>query len=143
MGFTAPRTALGPRLAFAAMIVLLVPVLVECGSQASLGGSDSDGVSGGDASFSVTVTDDAFSPVVLKTENLANITLTLSNTGTKPHDFVVECMGSSCFPEASTIPPVAPDASATVHFVAPYSEGIYTFPSTLPSDTQTGQFLLQ
>jgi hypothetical protein len=119
-----------------------VLVLVRC-SQGGLGGSDSDGVWGGDAGFALQVTDDAFSPAILKTQNLANITLTLTNAGTKPHDFVVDCMGSTCFPDASSIPPVPPDASATTRFVAPYTEGIYVFRSDLPGDTQTGQFILQ
>jgi hypothetical protein len=117
--------------------------LIACSSQGGLGGSDSDGISGGDAGFSLTVTDEAFSPGILKTQNLANVTLTLTNAGTKPHDFVVDCMGSACFPDASTIPPVPPDASATGHFVAPYTEGIYVFRSSLPGDTQRGQFILQ
>jgi hypothetical protein len=130
-------------IAATAPLGLLLLLLIYCGNQAALGGSDSDGISGGDASFALTVTDDAFSPSILKTENLANVTLTLTNAGTKPHDFVVECMGSTCFPDASTIPPVSPDASRTVQFVAPYTEGLYTFRSNLPGDTQVGQFILQ
>jgi len=116
---------------------------VHCGDQATLGGSDQDGISGGDASFALTVDDTTFTPKIVKTENLANVTLTLTNAGTRPHDFVVDCAGSACFPDASTVPPVAPDASATVQFVAPYAEGLYTFRSSLPGDTQTGQFILQ
>lgn len=126
----------------AAALALATLALVHC-SQASLGGSDQDGISGGDAGFAVTVTDDAFSPAILKCENLANVTLTLTNAGTRKHDFVVECMGSACFPDAASIPPLAPDASATANFVVPYTEGIYTFRSDLPGDTQTGQFILQ
>jgi hypothetical protein len=117
-------------------------LLVGCG-QSALGGSDSDGIYGGDAGFALTVNDQAFSPTILKTQNLASVTLTLTNAGTKPHDFVVDCMGTTCFPDASTISAVAPDASATAHFVAPYTEGIYVFRSNLPGDTQTGQFILQ
>jgi hypothetical protein len=117
--------------------------LLRCSSRGGLGGSDSDGISGGDAGFALTVTDEAFSPVILKTQNLANVTLTLTNAGTKPHDLVVDCMGSACFPDAASIPPLAPDATASTHFVAPYTEGIYVFRSDLPGDTQTGQFILQ
>jgi hypothetical protein len=135
----APGTALATGLA----LVLAGLGLVRCGSQAGLGGSDSDGVSGGDAGFALTVTDDAFSPGILKCQNLANVTLTMTNAGTQEHDFVVGCTGSSCFPDAASIPPLAPDASATVQFHAPYAEGIYTFRSDLPGDTQTGQFILQ
>jgi hypothetical protein len=71
------------------------------------------------------------------------VTLTLTNTGTRPHDFVVECVGSVCFPDASTIATVGPDASSTAQFVAPGTEGIYTFRSDLPGDMQAGQFILQ
>jgi hypothetical protein len=135
---TRPLTALATGLA----LVMTSLGLVRC-SQSSLGGSDSDGMMGGDAGFALTVTDDAFSPTILKCQNLANVALTMTNAGTRVHDFVVECMGSSCFPDAASIPPLGPDASATVHFVAPYTEGIYTFRSDLPGDTQTGQFILQ
>jgi hypothetical protein len=128
---------------FSTIAATLGVATVCCGNQDSLGGGDQDGISGGDASFVLTVDDTAFSPKILKTENQANITLTLTNAGTRPHDFVVDCMGSACFPDASTVPPVAPDASATVQFVAPYTEGLYTFRSSLPGDTQTGQFILQ
>jgi hypothetical protein len=134
----ASRAALGAGLA----LLLTTLALVRCG-QSNLGGSDSDGISGGDAGFALTVTDDAFSPGILKCQNLANVTLTMTNAGAQQHDFVVDCMGSSCFPDAASIPPLAPDARATVHFVAPYAEGIYTFRSDLPGDTQTGQFILQ
>jgi hypothetical protein len=123
-------------------MALSVLVLVRC-SQAGLGGSDSDGISGGDAGFALEVTDDAFTPGSFLTENLAHVTLVLTNAGTKPHDFVVDCMGSTCFPDASSIPPVAPGTSATARFVAPYAEGIYVFRSDLPGDTQTGQFILR
>jgi hypothetical protein len=125
-----------------AALALTTLGLVHC-SQSSLGGSDSDGISGGDAGFALTVTDDAFLPAILKCQNLANVTLTMTNAGTRRHDFVVQCMGSACFPDAASIPPLAPDASATATFVAPYTEGIYTFRSDLPGDTQTGQFILQ
>jgi hypothetical protein len=132
------RTALGTAFALA----LTTLGLGHC-SQASLGGSDSDGVSGGDATFALTVTDDAFSPGILKCQNLANVTVTMTNAGTRSHDFAVGCMGSSCFPDAASISPLVPDSSATVRFAAPYAEGIYPFKSDLPGDTQTGQFILQ
>jgi hypothetical protein len=127
----------------AALVAGLACGSICCGSQAGLGGSDSDGVSGGDASFALMVGDTAFTPTILKTENYAHVTLTLTNAGTKPHDFVVECMGSACFPDGSSLAPVAPDASATVQFVAPGVEGVYTFRSDLPGDQQAGQFILQ
>jgi hypothetical protein len=134
--------ASGTRLGTGLALLLTTLGLARCG-QSGLGGSDSDGVSGGDAGFALTVTDDAFSPGILKCQNLANVTLTMTNAGTRKHDFVIDCMGSACFPDAATMPPLGPDASATVQFVAPYPEGIYTFRSGLPGDTQTGQFILQ
>ena len=98
------------------------------------------------------MSDTAFTPTILKAQNLARVTLTLRNTGTTPHSFVVACMPTpnddgcpttSCFPDASTIGPLAPDASATATFVTPNPEGIYVFHSDLPGDSQTGQFVVQ
>jgi hypothetical protein len=129
--------------AFGALTLFLGFGSICCSSQSALGGSDQDGVSGGDASFVLKVDDTAFTPTILKTENFAQVTLTLTNTGTKPHDFVVECMGSACFPTGSSIPALAPDASSTVQFDAPGTEGVYNYRSDLPGDTQAGQFILQ
>ncbi len=118
----------------------MLAAAVGCGG---LGGSDSDGIQGGTFSFDVTVDDTAFSPAILKAQNVATVTVTLKNAGTKPHDFVVDCMGTACFPDGGATGPVAPDASATVQFTTPATEGIYGFHSDLPGDTQTGQFVVQ
>ncbi|MGO8993554.1 MAG: cupredoxin domain-containing protein [Polyangiaceae bacterium] len=113
---------------------------------------DADGIQGGAYVFDLQVSDTAFTPIILTAENLAQVTVTLKNTGTKPHDFVVQCMATpndngcpttSCFPDASTIGPLAPDASATATFETPNPEGTYNFYSDLPGDTQTGQFIVQ
>lgn len=132
----------------------LVAALSRCTSSSagSCGSADQDGINGGNFVFDVTVDDDAFAPRELPAENLANVKLTLTNKGTRPHDFVVECMPTpndngcpttSCFPDAAAIPPLAPDASTTRMFVTPNPEGTYTFRSNLPGDTQTGQFIVQ
>jgi hypothetical protein len=116
------------------------------------GSSDADGITGGSYTFDLQVSDTAFTPVVLKAQNLASVTVNLTNTGTRPHDFALECLATpndngcpstSCFPDASTIGPLAPDASSTATFTTPNPEGIYVFHSDLPGDTQTGQFIVQ
>lgn len=109
-------------------------------------------MNGGNFVFDVTVDDDAFAPTVLAPQNLANVTLNLTNKGTRPHDFVVECLPTpndngcpttSCFPDAANVGALEPDASVTRKFVTPNPEGSYTFRSNLPGDTQTGQFVVQ
>jgi hypothetical protein len=120
---------------------------------------DEDGMIGGPGTtvFQLYVNDDAFyrggdagtSPI-LTAQNRATVQLTLTNTGTRPHDFSIDCyptpnsMGCptrSCFPPASSIPSLAPGKSATVTFAVPMLDGVlYTFRSNLPGDTQTGQF---
>ncbi len=125
------------------LALTLFAAACACSSQQGLGGNDSDGVKGGDYTFQVTVDDSSFTPSILKAQNDANVTLTVTNVGTRQHDFVVDCQGSACFPDAATIPPLAPDASATVTFQTPDTEGIYDVRSDLPGDTQSGQFVVQ
>ena len=77
-------------------------------------------------------------------ENSSTVMLTLFNVGTRPHDFTIQCQPPSadncemtwCFPTEANIPAVAPGASATTTFVAPFSEGVYVFTSDLDGDTQ-------
>jgi hypothetical protein len=153
---------------FVCAVVAVVASEIQCGSLDPNGASgdggacapsDQDGVVGVPAVFELYVNDDAFyrggdagtSPI-LTAENRSTVTLTLTNTGTRPHDFTIDCyptpntMGcptKSCFPPASSIPSLAPGASATVTFKTPVVDGvIYTFRSNLPGDTQTGQFNL-
>jgi hypothetical protein len=113
---------------------------------------DADGMNGGSTTLDLTIDDTAFTPAILKTENRANVTLTVKNAGTKPHDFVVACLATpngngcpttSCFPDAATIGSIPPDASVTTTFTTPSPEGIYDFKSDLTGDTQTGQFIVQ
>jgi hypothetical protein len=142
----------------------LVLAGARCSSTTSNGtcNSDADGVVGGNVALDLKATDTSFSPTILKAQNLATVTLTLTNGGTQPHDFVIDCLptpntngcpATSCFGDAAAIGPVPPDASATVTFTTPNPEGIYTFRSDLPGDTQTapdggitglvGQFIVQ
>jgi hypothetical protein len=151
----------------AAVVAALVAVAIHCGSLdpngSSGGGSscspgDMDGVANIPAAFDLSVNDTNFytgdaggdaTTVVLTAQNRSPVTLTMKNTGTRPHDLVVGCLptpnangcpAQSCFPDAAAISAIAPDASATIRFVTPSPEGLYTFRSNLPGDTQTGQF---
>jgi hypothetical protein len=113
---------------------------------------DADGLVGGEYRFEVSVDDLAFSPVILKAQNDAWVTLTLTNTGTAPHNWVVDCIPTpndngcpteGCFPTEAKLAATLPGDSATVTFLTPLPEGIYEFRSDLPGDTQSGQFILQ
>jgi hypothetical protein len=139
----------------AAVLLCAGGALLHCSSSAQSAPctpGDQDGVSGGVATLDLAVDDTSFTPILLKAQNEATVTLTLANHGTRPHDFVVACLATpndlgcpatSCFPDAAAIGPVAPDASVTASFVTPNPEGIYVFHSDLPGDTQSGQFIVQ
>jgi hypothetical protein len=148
--------AAGP-FALRAMLLVLGFALFGCnGGGGSSCFDDSNGLSGGDYTFVLTVDDSGFSKQILQSENLAQVTLTLTNMGTKPHGFQVECIATSapagclprsCFPDGSAIPPLGPGASATVVFDTPSAEGIYAFESSEPGDgavsgLNDGQFIL-
>jgi hypothetical protein len=123
---------------------------------------DQDGISGGNVAVFVTVSDTAFAvggvdsgstERNITVENLANVTLTLTNVGTRPHDLVVQCIPTgmaagcpttSCFQTDSgsagpmtLLSAVAPGQSATTTFVTPAVEGAYPFISDEPGDTET------
>jgi hypothetical protein len=106
--------------------------------------SDSDGINGGCYVFDLTVDDAAFSPIILKAQNLGVVTVTLHNSGTKPHDFVMGCLPvnypgcppQQCFPAAANIPAVAPGSTGTATFTTPNPEGIYNFRSDVAGDSQ-------
>ena len=138
------------------------PLLAACTSSAGsspCAAGDSDGVNGGAFTFQLSVTDTGFAPAILKAQNRADVTLTLRNDGTRPHDLVFDCVATpngdgcpttSCFPDAAAVPALAPDASATVRFVTPNPEGIYVFRSDVGGDTAVagdgglaGQFIVQ
>ena len=76
---------------------------------------DSDGLTGGSYPINVEVTDTGFVKNLIATQNDSMVTLTLKNSGTKPHGFAVGCVSVltqypnlpakcppvSCFPGAS------------------------------------------
>jgi hypothetical protein len=150
------------------LMVLAAPALAltGCDSASNAGGpcspGDSDGVVAIDAVLDLVATDTGFSPTILNAQNLSRVTLTLTNAGTRPHGFVVDCLptpnasgcpSTSCFPDAAALAPLEPDARATAIFSTPNPEGIYTFRSDVPGDTRVapdgaaaglvGQFIVQ
>ncbi len=113
---------------------------------------DNDGMTGNIAgiyTFDVTVDDTGFSKMLLTTQNSAAVTLKLTNTGTKPHGFKVECTSvtpayptvpagcstTTCFDASGAIAPLAPGASTTIMFETPVPDNlIYPFDSNEPDD---------
>src|SRR5262245_12994305 len=96
---------------------------------------DADGIVSVDMTVAVTVNDTSFQPAIIKTQNTSIVTLTLTNAGTHPHGFALDCLPTpnsrscptaSCFPAAATIAPIAPGTSTTTKFMTPAVEGIYT-----------------
>jgi hypothetical protein len=154
-------THAGSSLAFQATYVLLGVAFFGCGSSASnstggggAGGGrcfpDNDGINGGEYTFDLMVDDTGFSKTILATQNDAQATVTLTNTGTKPHGFEVGCTNTAasypnspagcptiaCFPANATIAPLAPGASQTITFDTPTPDGlIYPFKSSEPDDS--------
>lgn len=113
---------------------------------------DADGIASVDITVALAIDDTTFAPAIVKTQNTSVVTLTVTNTGTKPHGFAVDCLPTpnakgcpttSCFSAAATVPAIAPGSNATVKFTTPAVEGIYTYRSTGEGDTATGQFILQ
>jgi hypothetical protein len=117
--------------------------------------TDADGIIGGASTIQLTVSDTAFSvgaadsgsvePNIV-VQNLSRVTLTLTNVGTRPHDFVIRCLPTpnaagcpteSCFPPEAGLGPVAPGGSATTTFMTPAVEGAYPFVSDQPGDSET------
>ncbi len=138
----------------------MVIALAGCGSGKTSGNScspgDEDGVIGGnnivlvnvsDAAFAVGGVDSGSDERNISVQNSSNLTLTLTNVGTRPHDFVVQCIPSglpegcpaqSCFPPEANITTVSAGQSATTTFTTPRVEGAYQFISDVPGDTQVG-----
>ena len=113
---------------------------------------DADGVASEPQTLSLSVDDTGFSPKILTTQNTSTITLTVTNNGTTPHSFVVDCLATpnddgcptqSCFPTEAKTDPIAAGASSRIVFDTPVVEGIYVFHSDVEGDTATGQFIIQ
>jgi hypothetical protein len=86
--------------------------------------------------------------VILKAQNSGKMTVTLTNVGSKPHGFSVQCLPlnagcTACFPPEAKVASLAPGERKTLSFVAPDHEGIYTISSDVPGDTFTAQLILQ
>jgi hypothetical protein len=125
-------------------------VAVDAGDAAGACFPNREGVFGGNFTVDLTVNDTGFSTAVLGSTSDAQVTLTLTNYGTKPHGFEVDCASvafayspaipgcptTSCFPASSTIRPLAPGASQTITFEAPSPDGLdYPFKSSEPADS--------
>jgi hypothetical protein len=110
---------------------------------------DNDGINGGDYTFILTVDDTGFSKNILATQNDAQATIKITNSGTKPHGFQVGCTSvlaaypmlpkgcpaSACFPANASITPLAPGATTTITFDTPTPDGlIYPFRSDVAGD---------
>jgi hypothetical protein len=102
-----------------------------------------------DTGFSATGAD-AGAKNIISTQNDSQVTLTLTNNGTKPHGFEVGCVSvcssyatlpvgcspMACFPSGATIAPIAPGTSATVTFETPTPDGLlFPFTSNDPDDS--------
>jgi hypothetical protein len=134
---------------------------LDCSSSSNDGACfpDNDGINGGSYTIDIVVNDtgffssggdDAGAKTVIATQNDSQVTLTLTNNGTKPHGFAVECTSVTptypnvpagcptvaCFPAGSTISSLAPGASATVTFDTPTPDGLlYPFKSPVAADS--------
>ncbi len=142
-------------------MALFGAALLNCSSSSSSGDAcypDNDGVNNVAATINLVVNDtgfysgdvDAGMKLVISAQNASAVTLTLKNTGTKPHGFEVECTSvlaaypnlpagcstMSCFPPSSTIAPIAPATSKTISFDTPIPDNLlYPFKSSEPSDS--------
>ena len=141
---------------------LLVLGLLATSACSSAGDSDqcnpddADGVVGVTSTVKVSVSDTEFTvggvgsnstERNIAVENSSAVTLTVTNTGSKPHSFKVACIPSdlpagceqtSCFPDAADIPAIAAGDSVTVTFNTPAVEGTYQFFSDEDGDTSAG-----
>jgi len=138
------------------MMLALALTSAACGGDEGEGGAcepdDLDGVIGGDATFEVTVDDDAFSPRILTAQNQAHVTLTLTNGGSEARGFFVECLQTpnddgcpteSCFPDEARLDPIEPGESLTIEFEVPVVEGAYTIVSAPGESQPSAQFIVK
>ncbi len=117
---------------------------VDAGADAAHCYPDIDGNNGGGYTFVLTVDDTSFSKSILTSQNDAEARVTLTNTGTKPHGFVVGCTTTTapagcstrvCFPSTATIAPLMPGETMTITFDTPTPDGItYPWGSSAPGD---------
>ncbi|MEI9938783.1 MAG: hypothetical protein WDO69_16310 [Pseudomonadota bacterium] len=121
---------------------------------------DQDGVVGGKNTVKLYVTDTGFNVGTqdsgqrnIAVQNRANVALTLTNVGTRPHGFTIACrptdlpaecnQPTSCFPTAANVAALQPGDAVTVMFQTPVVEGEYQFTSDEPGDEALiGEFVL-
>jgi hypothetical protein len=118
-------------------------------TQTSGSDDDDDGAGGADDAAG-GANDGSNAKNIIATQNSAQITLTLTNTGTKPHGFQVSCVSvcssyptlpagcssQACFPSGATIDPIDPGTSKTVTFLTPVPDNLlYPFSSSAPDDS--------
>jgi hypothetical protein len=134
----------------------LLLLVSACGADAAPEGAcqpdDLDGVIGGEAEFEVSVDETAFRPRILTAQNRATVTLTLTNAGSEPQGFFIECLptpnddgcpAESCFSDEARIEPIAPGESAKVMFEVPIVEGTYSIVSAPGRDQPSAQFVVK
>ena len=107
------------------------------------------GISSGANTFDLTVDDTGFSKMLFVTPSSSQVTLTLTNSGTKPHGFMVGCTSvaqayptlpagcptTACFGPSASIAPLAPGATKTITFETPAPDNlVYPFTSNDPDD---------
>jgi hypothetical protein len=147
-------------LPFLAVLALSGTALFNCSSASSPASSsgddggncypDNDGVSDMPMGIDLSVSDTGFTPTTISTENSSTVTLTLMNTGTKPHGLAVGCTSvlpsypnlpagcatTACFPSNSTISNLGPGQSMTITFITPVPDSlVYPFKSNEPADS--------
>lgn len=121
---------------------------------------DQDGVVGGNNTVKLYITDTSFNVGTadsgqrnIAVQNSANVTLTITNAGSKPHGFSIACrptdlpamcnMPTSCFPTGANVAAIDPGDSVSVEFKTPVVEGEYRFTSDEPGDDAlVGEFVL-
>ena len=100
-----------------------------------------------DQGYAVGGVDSGSTEPNIAVQNLSNVTLTLTNVGSKSHSLHIACIPTglpagcpamSCFPDNANIPALAPGDSATVMFATPAVEGAYQFTSDEDGDISTG-----
>jgi len=98
-----------------------------------------------DTGYAVGGVDSGSTQPNVAVQNRSNVTLKLTNVGTRPHSLYIACIPTglpagcpsmSCFPDDANIPALAPGDNATVTFATPAVEGAYQFTSNEDGDTR-------
>lgn len=138
------------------LVVLMCLLGAACsssdGDEDKCAPDDFDGIQGGDVLFEVTVNDDGFRPLIFTAQNRANVTVTLTNEGSRPLGFWIECLKTpnddgcpteACFPDSAQIAPIEPGETATSEFEVPIVEGTYTVVAEEGESEPSAQFVVK